>query len=177
MALAPSPSVTPPDALICSAAAFMAASLLIPNTRTTPDLAPNPVILTVRSCANDGIGVRTQAVPNAASTAAVFRMKSSLDRLAFPRVQLFCTGAGWSRQMKLNTFPLPEYHHGKTSREGTMAKRNKRPARKVRAAGKSGKRASQAPAAKAATNRPATVKRQNGGLFANLKPNAANFAP
>src|SRR5262245_20334931 len=49
LALLPSPSVTPPALLITSAAAFKAASLLTPNTRTTPDLAPNPVILTVRS--------------------------------------------------------------------------------------------------------------------------------
>src|SRR5882762_99969 len=52
--LLPSPSVTPPDVLIASAAAFKAASLLTPKTRTTPDLAPNPVILTVRSCAQVG---------------------------------------------------------------------------------------------------------------------------
>ena len=52
LALLPSPSVTPPALLISSAAAFIAASLLMPNTRTTPDLAPKPVILTVRSWAN-----------------------------------------------------------------------------------------------------------------------------
>src|SRR5262245_37389192 len=40
LAFVPSPSVTPPDLLISSAAAFNAASLLMPNTRTTPDLAP-----------------------------------------------------------------------------------------------------------------------------------------
>src|SRR6266849_6391818 len=50
LAFAPSPSVTPPALLISSAAAFNAASLLTPNTRTTPDLAPKPVILTMRSC-------------------------------------------------------------------------------------------------------------------------------
>src|SRR5262244_2546459 len=49
LALLPSPSVTPPALLISSAAAFNAASLLMPNTRTQPDLAPKPVILTVRS--------------------------------------------------------------------------------------------------------------------------------
>src|SRR5229473_4322912 len=52
LALLPSPNVTPPALLISSAAAFNAASLLMPNTRTTPDLAPKPVILTVRSWAN-----------------------------------------------------------------------------------------------------------------------------
>ena len=52
--LLPSPSVTPPAALIASAAAFSAASLLTPKMRTTPDLAPKPVILTVRSCAEVG---------------------------------------------------------------------------------------------------------------------------
>ena len=34
-----------------SAAASIAASLLTPNERTTPDLAPKPAILMVRSCA------------------------------------------------------------------------------------------------------------------------------
>ena len=47
----PSPSLTPPALLISSAAASIAASLLTPNERTTPDLAPKPAILTVRSCA------------------------------------------------------------------------------------------------------------------------------
>src|SRR5262245_37942609 len=51
LALVPSPNVIPPALLISSAAAFIAASLLMPNTRTTPDLAPKPVILTVRSWA------------------------------------------------------------------------------------------------------------------------------
>src|SRR5262245_53467922 len=53
LAFAPSPRVTPPALLISSAAAFSAASLLMPNTRTTPDLAPKPVILTVSSCAGE----------------------------------------------------------------------------------------------------------------------------
>src|SRR5262245_7461651 len=47
----PSPSVRPPALLISSAAAFIAASLLMPKTRTTPDFAPKPVIFTVCSCA------------------------------------------------------------------------------------------------------------------------------
>ena len=60
-----------------------------------------------------------------------------------------------------------------------MAKRNKRPQPKARAAAKSHrapvKRASR-PILPAATKRP-SAKRANGGLFAGLKPNAANFAP
>src|SRR5262245_45681367 len=51
LALEPSASVTPPCWLTTSAAASSAASLLIPNERTTPDLAPKPAILTVLSCA------------------------------------------------------------------------------------------------------------------------------
>jgi hypothetical protein len=39
----------PPALLISSAAASIAASLLTPNERTTPDLAPKPAIFTVRS--------------------------------------------------------------------------------------------------------------------------------
>jgi len=54
-----------------------------------------------------------------------------------------------------------------------MAKRSKRPERRTRAAGESGPTA----AKKAATKRPAAAKRANGGLFADLKPNPANFAP
>ncbi len=48
----PSASLTPPALLISSAAASIAASLLTPNERTTPDFAPMPAILTVRSCAD-----------------------------------------------------------------------------------------------------------------------------
>ncbi len=58
-----------------------------------------------------------------------------------------------------------------------MAKRSKRPERRARAAGKSGKRARPIAAKKAATKRPAAAKRANGGVFADLKPNPANFAP
>ena len=57
-----------------------------------------------------------------------------------------------------------------------MANRTKRPAPKARATGKSGKRASRAPASKASTKRPHAAKRPNGDLFADLKPNAANFS-
>ena len=48
-----------------SAAASIAASLLMPNERTTPDFAPNPVMRTVFSCAN----ARRCAVAAAAATA------------------------------------------------------------------------------------------------------------
>ena len=63
LALLPSPSVTPPALLISSAAAFRAASLLTPKTRTTPDLAPKPVILTVRSCADAGAEQASASAP------------------------------------------------------------------------------------------------------------------
>src|SRR5215510_11099462 len=75
-ALLPSPSVTPPALLISSAAAFNAASLLMPNTRTTPDLAPKPVILTVRSCADAGEANANVAIAatDAASAAYLLNM-------------------------------------------------------------------------------------------------------
>jgi fatty-acyl-CoA synthase len=60
-----------------------------------------------------------------------------------------------------------------------MAKRTKRPGRSARAAKSRApaKPASRPKPAKVATNRPAAAKRTNGGLYAGLKPNAANFAP
>ena len=75
-ALLPSPSVTPPALLISSAAAFNAASLLMPNERTTPDLAPKPVILTVRSCADSGVANANveMAATDAASAAYLLSM-------------------------------------------------------------------------------------------------------
>src|SRR5215207_4272395 len=73
-ALLPSPSVTPPDLLISSAAAFIAASLLMPNTRTTPDLAPKPVILTVRSCADAGDATASAASAASDAPSATYRV-------------------------------------------------------------------------------------------------------
>src|SRR5262245_49282047 len=77
---APSPSRTPPELLISSAAAFSAASLFTPNTRTTPDLAPNPVILTTRSCADPGVAMAEPATTpsNARSAADPLSIMSSL---------------------------------------------------------------------------------------------------
>ena len=54
MAMVPSPSLTPPWLFKCSTAACMTASVLTPNERTTPDLAPKPAIFTVRSAAAEG---------------------------------------------------------------------------------------------------------------------------
>src|SRR6266851_7329710 len=73
LALEPSPRVTPPALLIASAAALSAASLLTPNTRTTPDLAPKPVILTVRSWADAPSDARS-AVPASSAAAATVRV-------------------------------------------------------------------------------------------------------
>jgi fatty-acyl-CoA synthase len=62
--------------------------------------------------------------------------------------------------------------------EDAMAKRSKPTKRKARAAQKSRRVPVKRPAvAKAATKRPAPAKHRQGGLFASLKPNAANFAP
>ena len=115
LALLPSPSVTPPALLICSAAAFMAASLLMPKIRTMPDLAPKPVILTVRSCAEAGVEKASAIVPSAANAAVRISMVSSLvERFRKTKARLFAAGS-WSHHMKLNTFPPPEYHRGKMS--------------------------------------------------------------
>ena len=64
MAMEPSPSLTPPWTLMCSTAACMTASVLMPNERTTPDFAPKPAIFTVRSSA------ATEALPAPSSEAA-----------------------------------------------------------------------------------------------------------
>ncbi len=72
LALVPSPSVTPPALLISSAAAFIAASLLMPKTRTTPDFAPKPVIFTVRSCA--ATPETESAVPASSAAIATVRL-------------------------------------------------------------------------------------------------------
>ena len=68
MAMVPSPSLTPPWPLMCSTAACMTASVLMPNERTMPDFAPKPAIFTTRSAA---AGVAT--VPIIAATATADR--------------------------------------------------------------------------------------------------------
>jgi len=60
-----------------------------------------------------------------------------------------------------------------------MAKRKKRPTKKARAAAKSRRapaRTASRPGRKTATKRPSTANRAKGGVFAGLKPNAANFS-
>jgi hypothetical protein len=60
--------------LILSAAASIAASLLMPKERTTPDFAPKPVILIVFSCAIAPPAVNP--VASASDTAnAIFLMR------------------------------------------------------------------------------------------------------
>ena len=77
LALLPSPSVTPPALLISSAPAFIAASLLMPNTRTTPDLAPKPVILTVRSWATAPSLANSAGTASSVANAAVRTLMGS----------------------------------------------------------------------------------------------------
>ncbi len=84
--------------------------------------------------------------------------------------------------MKLNTFHLREYHRAEIEREEAMAKGNKPPGASARA----GNRPRRGPARqggrpatgrKAAKKPPRADMHSNGGLFAGLKPNPANFAP
>src|SRR5262245_10929017 len=81
LALLPAPSVMPPALLISSAAAFMAASLLMPNTRTTPDLAPKPVILTVRSWADAGPDANSAAPASSAADRTARAFMGFLHRM------------------------------------------------------------------------------------------------
>ncbi len=109
LALAPSPSVTPPALLISSAAAFNAASLFTPNTRTTPDLAPKPVILTVRSCADAGV-----PMADAAITASDAATAANILSMAFlPLLVCVSCGSGPYRLVSPSSQPtmfrLPSY--------------------------------------------------------------------
>ena len=181
LALLPSPSVTPPASLIVSAAAFMAASLLMPKTRTTPDLAPKPVILTVRSCAEAGAEKASASVPSAANAAMRISMMSSHGRQRFPSTRPGSLRPGPVPSMKLNTFRPPEYHRGKMSGrighgQAQQAGRTKRACEPAKSRRKPVGEAGRAEAARAATKRPAAPSAR-GDLFAGLKPNAANFAP
>ena len=95
--LVPSPSLTPPALLIWSAAASSAALLLMPNERTTPDMAPKPEILTWRSCAlmeNEVPAVTIAATADDAIKRVIVMDRTSPCR--FPIGRLLCSAAPFS---------------------------------------------------------------------------------
>ena len=97
--------------------ALSAASLLMPNMRTTPDLAPKPVIFTVRSCASALPGTASRANASAAERADVLAndMASLLRIACYWRRLLFAMNvrlAGDQPLLALQLMgqPLPDKH-------------------------------------------------------------------